>query len=106
VKSLPGKPDIVFGSVRFAVFCDGDFWHGRNWRALSAKLVSGANASYWLQKIKTNRERDRRTSRELSSRGWTVLRFWESEIRKSPETIAHRIEALIRDQREASHAIH
>ena len=28
---LPGKPDLVFAGDHVAVFCDGDFWHGRNW---------------------------------------------------------------------------
>src|SRR5437899_1838735 len=45
VASLPGKPDIVFLRARVLVFCDGDFWHGRNWRALRKKLLRGANRS-------------------------------------------------------------
>src|SRR5687767_5949640 len=31
VRSLPGTPDLVFPRARTVVFCDGDFWHGRNW---------------------------------------------------------------------------
>src|SRR6516225_4042686 len=34
VTHLPGRPDIVFSRARVVVFCDGDFWHGRNWRRL------------------------------------------------------------------------
>jgi DNA mismatch endonuclease (patch repair protein) len=30
--ALPGKPDIVVSSKRLAVFIDGDFWHGRQWK--------------------------------------------------------------------------
>src|ERR1700685_617500 len=51
---LPGKPDIVFRSVRVAVFCDGDFWHGRNWRKLSFQLRKRANPDYWRRKIQAN----------------------------------------------------
>ncbi len=91
VRTLPGKPDIVFLARKVVVFCDGDFWHGRNWRHLSAKLSAGSNSPYWLQKIKTNRLRDRRTNRSLGEAGWTVLRFWESDIRRDPEQIAHEI---------------
>src|ERR1700729_2873440 len=47
VRALPGKPDIVFSAARIAVFCDGDFWHGRDWHRLSRKLRTGTNASYW-----------------------------------------------------------
>jgi DNA mismatch endonuclease (patch repair protein) len=91
VRTLPGKPDIVFVTRKVVVFCDGDFWHGRNWRHLSAKLRAGSNSPYWLQKIKTNRLRDRRTNQALREVGWTVLRFWESDIRRDPEQIAREI---------------
>jgi DNA mismatch endonuclease, patch repair protein len=50
---------VVFVSARVVVFCDGDFWHGRNWEERVAKLVGGANASYWIAKISSNMERDR-----------------------------------------------
>src|SRR4051812_10813559 len=33
-KRLPGRPDVVFSRARLAVFCDGDFWHGRDWDLL------------------------------------------------------------------------
>jgi DNA mismatch endonuclease, patch repair protein len=106
VRSLPGKPDIVFSGIRLAVFCDGDFWHGREWRTLRTKLRSGTNASYWLQKIKANRLRDQRTNRALSADGWTVVRIWESEIKKAPEQVAQTVFALVQQRREATDAVH
>ena len=30
-KSVAGKPDFVIKKARIAIFCDGEFWHGRNW---------------------------------------------------------------------------
>src|SRR5690349_12694577 len=77
---LPGKPDIVFLRERIAVFCDGDFWHGRNWRKLKDRLENGPNAAYWTAKICSNIKRDRLHNRELKSLGWTVIRVWESSI--------------------------
>src|SRR6266852_3760749 len=62
LKGLPGKPDIVFAGARVVVFCDGDFWHGRNWRRLSAQLQRRANAAYWCEKIRSNMIRDERTT--------------------------------------------
>src|SRR5687767_13152722 len=56
--NLPGKPDIVFPQLRIAVFCDGDFWHGRQWATRSARLREGSNASYWVAKIEANMRRD------------------------------------------------
>jgi DNA mismatch endonuclease (patch repair protein) len=84
VRTLPGKPDIVFSAARVAVFCDG-FWHGRNWPELSRKLRTGKNASYWIPKIKANRIRDRQNQRLLERGGWTVIRLWETDIRRNSE---------------------
>jgi len=40
------------------VFCDGDFWHGRDWARRKRKLRTGNNPSYWVRKIERNIERD------------------------------------------------
>ena len=106
VRTLIGKPDIVFPGVHVVIFRDGDFWHGRNWPVLARKLRAGANARYWIEKIKTNRQRDRRTNRILATEGWTVLRIWEAEIRSNPERVAQKIGALVRRLKEPSHAIY
>lgn len=92
---LAGKPDIVFRRERVAVFCDGDFWHGRRWRRLAAKLDGGANASYWVEKIRTNMRRDRRNNTLLASDGWVVVRLWESDILDDLTTAAARVERVI-----------
>jgi DNA mismatch endonuclease (patch repair protein) len=106
VATLPGKPDIVFTRRKVVVFCDGDFWHGRDWQRLSTKLNTGANPSYWLLKIKTNRERDRRTDRLLQEAGWTVLRYWETDIHRDPERVAFEIAHIVRDEREKPNSLH
>jgi len=90
-RTVLGVPDLVFPRQRVAVFCDGDFWHGRKWTRLSSQLLTGTNAAYWSAKISSNIERDRRVTRTLRRQGWTVLRFWESEIKKKPEAIAAHI---------------
>ena len=30
-KTVFGKPDFVIRKMKIAIFCDGEFWHGRNW---------------------------------------------------------------------------
>jgi DNA mismatch endonuclease (patch repair protein) len=87
VRSLEGKPDIVFIRQRVAVFCDGDFWHGRKWKQLLQKLSAGHNSQYWVKKIQTNRERDKRTNAILRRSGWLVLRFWETDIQRTPGAV-------------------
>lgn len=95
VRDLPGKPDVVFRGVRLAVFCDGDFWHGRNWDERRRKLAQGSNAGYWVAKIERNRQRDREHDRALQAEGWTVLRYWETDILADPQAIAEEILATL-----------
>jgi len=99
VRTLPGKPDIVFTAERVAVFCDGDFWHGRNWRLLRRKLRQGWNAAYWLAKIGSNMQRDRRDTALLRKLGWRVIRLWEGKITKDPVGVATRVTRTIEASR-------
>lgn len=97
VGTLPGRPDIVFPKARLAIFCDGDFWHGRDWESRRQKLSRGNNADYWLAKIQRNMDRDRRNTRQLRELGWTVLRLWESEIRADPQSLARKVIDALRE---------
>jgi DNA mismatch endonuclease (patch repair protein) len=90
-ETLLGKPDLVFREQRVLVFCDGDFWHGRNLKQRIAKLEQGHNAPYWVAKITGNVARDRRHTRNLRKLGWTVLRFWEKDIHANADRLARKI---------------
>ncbi len=88
--NLPGKPDIVLPGKGLAIFIDGDFWHGHQYRArgfesLDAQLFGVRNADYWSLKISKNIGRDFSSTGALLDSGWRVLRFWESDIRKDVE---------------------
>ena len=90
--ALPGKPDIVFAGARLAVFVDGDYWHGNQWRrrgkaALEEQFEASAEASraYWLRKIRRNMRRDCETTTALLRQGWVALRLWESQIKADME---------------------
>lgn len=74
--NLPGKPDFVFRSRNVAVFIDGCFWHGcpRCYR------LPEDNRPYWKTKMIANRRRDKRISRLLRAKGWSVLRIWEHSL--------------------------
>lgn len=95
VGELPGRPDIVFSRARLAIFCDGDFWHGRDWPTRREKLARGHNGDYWIAKIERNMDRDLKVDRELREAGWIVLRFWESEIRRDPERVCEPILSIL-----------
>lgn len=98
VERMPGKPDIIFPSAKVAVFFDGDFWHGRNWRSLRGKLQKGVNAAYWSAKIAANIKRDKRNVLLLRKAGWRVIRVWETDIKRDPFKIAKLIEKALRRQ--------
>lgn len=95
VNALRGKPDLAFDDAHVLVFCDGDFWHGRNWRRLKKELARRANAAYWIAKIAYNRARDARNRQFLRRHGWHVVRLWESDIRKNPALAAARVKNTI-----------
>ena len=100
---LPGRPDIIFNSAKVAIFVDGDFWHGGGWKQRGFARFEdqfSTNAAFWIQKIQGNVARDRRVNRDLRRMGWTVVRVWESQIRKSPERCAERIVRIINKRRD------
>jgi DNA mismatch endonuclease, patch repair protein len=100
LKTITGKPDIVFTKAKMAVFCDGDFWHGHNWavRGLPSLDVELEKYSkYWSLKILTNVERDKKVTFNLENDGWTVLRFWESDIKEDVTACADEIEAKYKE---------
>lgn len=88
---LPGRPDLVFVAARVAVFIDGDFWHGWRFPIWEAKLPS----SYWRDKIRRNRQRDRRVHARLRAHGWTVVRIWEHQIKADAYSCVDRIEIAV-----------
>jgi DNA mismatch endonuclease, patch repair protein len=95
VRELPGKPDVVFPRERVAIFCDGDFWHGRNWEERKLKLQRGANAAYWIAKIQANIQRDKHHNEELSELNWKVLRLWETDVLENPGEAAAQIAKIL-----------
>jgi DNA mismatch endonuclease Vsr len=99
-KFVIGKPDFSFRGVKVAVFCDSEFWHGRNWKR--AKLRFSGNREYWVSKIERNIKRDRKVNRILSKSGWQVIRFWAEEIRKNPDACADLVKRAV-DERKAFH---
>lgn len=82
-------PDIVITKYKIAIFCDGDFWHGKTFERYDVTT----NAKYWHEKIKRNVERDLENTIELRDNGWTVLRFWETDIKKNLDIC---VEAVLR----------
>lgn len=91
VKVINCRPDIVIKKYKLAIFCDGDFWHGR----ISEKYTIKNNGDYWKEKIKRNKERDLENTITLRDAGWTVLRFWEFEINNNLEDCVKSVKDVV-----------
>jgi DNA mismatch endonuclease, patch repair protein len=89
-KRVPGSPDIAFVRQKVAVFCDGDFWHGRDWELRKARITT-PNRDYWVRKIERNMERDAQVDKDLAALGWTVVRIWEHEIKEDLSGCVSRV---------------
>jgi len=79
---VKGRPDFVFLRNRVAVFVDGCFWHGHDCR----NTRPADNQEYWSKKREQNIRHDRNITASFESRGWTVIRIWECELKKQNET--------------------
>ena len=87
---IAGKPDFVFPKQKVAVFADGCFWHccPRCYRQPKS------NIQFWRQKIQANVARDIAITKTLKSKGWTVIRIWECQIKRMPDVTRRIRKAL------------
>lgn len=75
------QADKAFPDFKLAIFLDGDYWHRR----------------------KDVLEKDERINNLLRDKGWTVLRFWEAEIKRDPKSIVNKIEEKMNILRGVNH---
>lgn len=94
---IPGKPDIVITKYKIAIFCDSEFFHGKDWEQLKPRLEKGDNGEFWVNKISKNREHDEDINKQLTYLGWTVLRFWGTDIKKNTDECVRAVEETLFD---------
>lgn len=93
---VTGKPDIVFLPFKIAIFCDSEFWHGKDWRIKKSAIKS--NKKFWYSKIESNIARDKEVNSILRDMGWKVLRFWGAKIENNAGKCVQAIEAVIKER--------
>lgn len=96
-KKLPGSPDIALTKQKVAIFCDSEFFHGKDWEVKKPKLQNGKNAEFWINKIERNMRRDLANDQRLLCMGWTVIHFWGNDILKDTGTCVKVIEEVLFD---------
>jgi DNA mismatch endonuclease (patch repair protein) len=84
---LPGRPDIVIEKFKLAIFVDGDFWHGYDWHRRKPK----SNQGFWIPKIERNMQRDQFANKTLTDMSYTVMRFWENEVKSNLTACVNQI---------------
>lgn len=92
-----GCPDFVFSKYKVAVFCDSEYFHGKDWNTAKERIKT--NREFWHKKIEGNMRRDEEVNKRLAEDDWVVLRFWGEDIKKNIELCVLKItEALMKQQ--------
>lgn len=86
-KDLPGRPDLAIEKYKLAIFVDGDFWHGYQSNLRQPKT----NPGFWGPKIERNKQRDRFVNQTLTEMGYTVMRFWEHEVKQNLDACINQV---------------
>lgn len=94
-KKLPGTPDIAITKYKIAIFCDSEFFHGKDWQIVKPRLMQGSNPDYWISKIERNKERDSEINKKFTYLDWTVVRFWGEEIKKDIEGCVEVVDVAV-----------
>lgn len=85
-----GNPDFALPKLKIAIFVDGAFWHGH-----PDQKMPENNSDFWFKKINQNKIRDRKVNRMLRSKGWSVIRFWDFDVKKRPLHCVRRLRRLM-----------
>lgn len=91
-RSVFGHPDFSHKGKKIAIFCDGEMWHGKDWDLRKDEFKS--NRDFWIPKIERNMMRDKEVNEYLSAHGWTVLRFWETDLKKHLEECVDKVKMV------------
>lgn len=93
---LTGKPDFRVKRTNVLIFCDSSFWHGRREKETTGEVFK-KNRPFWINKLENNKKRDAKVNRILRRAGWSVLRFWDTDILRKPLKVKNKlIRALVK----------
>lgn len=95
-KRIFGCPDFTIKKYKIAIFCDGEFFHGKDWDSKKTKIST--NKEYWTTKIEKNIRRDQLVNETLAKDNWIVLRFWGEDIMRNMNVCLDRISSAIKER--------
>ena len=85
-----GRPDFKIKGTNVLLFCDSSFWHGKRPKELNGDAFRN-NRTVWMKKLRANVLRDKRQNGALRKAGWSVQRFLDKDIIKSPHKVECRL---------------
>jgi DNA mismatch endonuclease (patch repair protein) len=88
--TMIGKPDFAIKKYKIAIFIDSCFWH----KCPEHFRQPSTNKKYWVPKINRNVERAKEVNKQLKKDGWTVLRFWEHDVKKNPDRCIKKVKEV------------
>lgn len=97
-----GKPDFVFSKYKVAIFCDSEYFHGKEWEISKERIKT--NREFWYKKIEGNIRRDQEVNKRLEQEGWIVLRFWGEEIKKNIELCVLKVSKTLMEQQSVKYS--
>lgn len=86
-RELPGTPDIVLPKYRAVIFVNGCFWHGHE--GCPRATIPETRRDFWIKKITSAKERDRKAEAALTATGWRVLTLWQCELKNTAALEEH-----------------
>lgn len=90
----------MLNKFKIAIFIDGEFWHGYNWKEKRKAIKS--NRDYWIPKIERNILRDKKNTKILRKEGWIVLRFWQRNIDKKIDKCTEKVQRALEKRRKVN----
>jgi len=97
-----GRPDFVFSKCKVAIFCDSEYFHGKEWETTKERIKT--NQEFWHKKIEGNIRRDQEVNKRLTQEGWIVLRFWGEEIKKNIELCVLKVSKTLMEQKSVKYS--
>ncbi len=88
-----GTPDLTFKKLEIAIFVDSEFFHGKDWETQKNRFKT--NQEFWQKKIERNMQRDIEVNNYLMQQGWTIMRFWSTEIKNNLDDCIAKIQEKI-----------
>ncbi|APL95570.1 DNA mismatch endonuclease Vsr [Sphingobium indicum] len=89
VRSMPGRPDLVFPRYKAVVFVHGCFWHRHEGCRYATSPAT--RSEFWAEKFATNLARDRNNEERLRAAGWRIAVVWECALKRSIDEVVEQL---------------